>query len=218
MAIPHGSRNRAQCTWWARGAGNQWGAKRPPPFRRSAQFRCPRNKLVSPEAIPRAAHNVQWVCPISKLWPRCGHLRDRSVRVPGPVRPTGCPQSTPCRLGIHTQPDPDHFCKTCGNPSELVSLTITPRDGNETMAREVSPWAPRCADPWCQSRRPRHSTMSDTRVGGHRSVGTAEGVPGHGSVSVSCQLCGRSRCGLARVSTPAARWRVSAPSQPDHRE
>jgi hypothetical protein len=70
-------------------------------------------------------------------------------------------------LEIHTQPDPDHFCETCGGPSELVSQTITSWDGNETMAREVSPWTPRCADPWCQSRRPRHSKVSDTRVCGH---------------------------------------------------
>ena len=59
-------------------------------------------------------------------------------------------------LEIHTQPDPDHFCETCGGPSELVPQTITSWVGNETMAREVSPWTPRCADPWCQSRRPRH--------------------------------------------------------------
>ena len=59
-------------------------------------------------------------------------------------------------LEIHTQPDPDHFCETCGGPSELVSQTITAWDGNETMAREVSPWTPRCADPGCQSRIPRH--------------------------------------------------------------
>ena len=31
-----------------------------------------------------------------------------------------------------------------------------------------------------------------------RSVGTADGVPGHGSVSVGCQLCCQSRRGLAR--------------------
>jgi hypothetical protein len=36
--------------------------------------------------------------PVSKLWPRCGHVRDRSARVPGPMRPTVRPQSTPCRL------------------------------------------------------------------------------------------------------------------------
>jgi hypothetical protein len=62
-------------------------------------------------------------------------------------------------LHVHyagAQPDPDHFCETCGGPSELISQTITPWDGNETMAREVSPWTPRCADPWCRSRRPRH--------------------------------------------------------------
>jgi hypothetical protein len=38
-------------------------------------------------------------------------------------------------------------CETCGGPSELISQTIIPWDGNETMAREVSPWTPRCADP-----------------------------------------------------------------------
>jgi hypothetical protein len=83
------------------------------------------------------------------------------------VRPNGPPTIDAMPLEIHTEPDPDHFCETCGGPSELVSQTITPWDGNETMAREVSPWTPRCADPWCQSRRPRHSKMSDTHVCGH---------------------------------------------------
>ena len=45
-----------------------------------------------------------------------------------------------------------------------------------------------------------------------RSVGTADGVPGHGLVSVACQLCCQSRRGLARVSAPAAHCRVSATS------
>jgi hypothetical protein len=34
-----------------------------------------------------------------------------------------------------------------------------------------------------------------------RSVGTADGVPGHGPVSVACQLCCQSRRGLARSAT-----------------
>ena len=92
-------------------------------------------------------------------------------------------------------------CGTCRGPSELVSQTITSWDGNETMAREVSPWTPRCADPWCQSRRlttafegERHARLRALS----RSVGTADGVPGHGSVSVACQLCCQSRRGLAR--------------------
>ena len=94
--------------------------------------------------------------------------RSRPVRAcPGTDAPDGPPTIDAMPLEIHTQPDPDHFCETCGGPSELVSQTITPWDGNETMAREVSPWTPRCADPWCQSRRPRHSKMSDTRVCGH---------------------------------------------------
>jgi transposase-like protein len=40
-----------------------------------------------------------------------------------------------------------------------------------------------------------------------RSVGTADGVPGHGSVSVACQLCCQSRRELARISAPAAHCR-----------
>src|ERR1700687_237606 len=45
-----------------------------------------------------------------------------------------------------------------------------------------------------------------------RSVGTADGAPGHGSVSVTGQLCCQSRRALARVSAPAAHCRVSATS------
>ncbi len=121
-------------------------------------------------------------------YPNCG--QDAATFETGPPAIDGMP------LEIHTQPDPDHFCETCGGPSELVSPTITPWDGNETMAREVSPWTPRCADPWCQSRRSRHSKMSDARLRAlRRSVGTADEVPGHGSVSVACQLCCKSRRG-----------------------
>ena len=94
--------------------------------------------------------------------------RSRPVRAcPGIGAPDGRPTIDAMPLQIHTQPDPDHFCETCGGPSELISQTITPWDGNETMARELSPWTPRCADPWCQSRKPRHSKMSDTRVCEH---------------------------------------------------
>jgi hypothetical protein len=84
--------------------------------------------------------------------------RSRPVRAcPRTDAPDGPPTIDAMPLEIHTQPDPEHFCETCGGPSELISQTITSWDGNETMAREVSPWTPRCADPWCQSRRPRHS-------------------------------------------------------------
>src|SRR3984957_20338073 len=89
---------------------------------------------------------------VAKMRPRL-----RPVRAcPGTDAPDGPPTIDAMPLQIHTQPDPDHFCETCGGPSELISQTITPWDGNETMAREVSPWTPRCAAPWCQSRRPRH--------------------------------------------------------------
>ena len=123
----------------------------------SAHFMCPsKPSSVARDFPARAAHNIEWICP---RYPNCGQgaatfetgprvSRDRCARRP--------PTIDAMALQIHTQPDPDHFCETCGGPSELVSQTITPWDGNETMAREVSPWTPRCADPGCQSRIPRH--------------------------------------------------------------
>ncbi len=48
-----------------------------------------------------------------------------------------------------------------------------------------------------------------------RSVGTADGGAGHGSVSVDRQLCCRSRCTPAR-SAHQPHTAVSATSQPDH--
>ena len=45
-----------------------------------------------------------------------------------------------------------------------------------------------------------------------QAVGPAAEAPGHGSVSIACQLCGQSRRGLARASAPAAHCRVSATS------
>ena len=63
------------------------------------RHRRPNRRHRHPARRARAAHNVEWVCPsVSKLWPRCGHVRDRSARVQGPMRPTVRPQSTPCRL------------------------------------------------------------------------------------------------------------------------
>ena len=64
-------------------------------------------------------------------------------------------------------------------------------------------WTPRCADPWCQSRRPRHSKVSDTRVCGHPSVGTADGCP----ITGRCRLlvnCAVSRVAGGQVSARAA--------------
>ena len=40
----------------------------------------------------------------------------------------------------------------------------------------------------------------------------ADGVPGRGQISLSCQLCCQSRRGVAEVSTPAAHCRVSTDS------
>ena len=103
----------------------------------------------------------------SSRYPNRGQDAATFVTGPGIDAPDDPPTIDAMPLEIHTQPDPDHLCETCGGPSELVSQTITPWDGDETMAREVSPWTPRCADPWCQSRRPRHAKMSDARVYGH---------------------------------------------------
>ena len=134
----------------------------------SAHFMCPsKPSSVARDYPARAAHTFNGFAPgiqiVAKMRPH-----SRPVRAcPGTDAPDGPPTIDAMPLQIHTQPDPDHFCETCGGPSELVSQTITSWDGNETMAREVSPWTPRCADPGCQSRRPRHSKMSDTRVCGH---------------------------------------------------
>src|SRR6202022_4381282 len=111
-------------------------------------------KLRSQRLLPRAAS-----IGLPSGYPNCG--QGAATFETGPrVSRDRCARRSPTidamPLEIHTQPDPDHFCETCGGPSELISQTITPWDGDETMAREVSPWTPRCADPWCRSRRPRH--------------------------------------------------------------
>jgi len=100
---------------------------------------------------------------VAKMRPRL-----RPVRACPGTDPTDDPPTIDAMpLQIHTQPDSDHFCEACGGPSELISQTISPWDGNEEMAREVSPWTPRCADPWCRCRRPRHQKMRDARACGH---------------------------------------------------
>jgi hypothetical protein len=129
-------------------------------------------KLGSQKLFPRAprttfngfAPGIQLV---AKMRPQ-----SRPVRAcPGTNAPDGPPTIDAMPLEIHTQPDPDHFCETCGGPSELISQTITSWDGNETMAREVSPWTPRCADPWCQSRRPRHRRRATRTSASTKPVG-----------------------------------------------
>ena len=85
---------------------------------------------------------------------------------PGTNAPDGPPTIDAMPLEIHTQPDPDHLCETCGGPSELVSQTITPWDGNETMAREVSPWTPLCGPVVPE---PQTTAFEDER---HASAGT----------------------------------------------
>ena len=160
-------------------------------------------------------HNVQWVCllAVSTLWPRCGHVRDRSARVRGPMRPTVRPQSTPCRWRFTL--------------SQTRTSSAKRAEVHQNLSRRPSPrgtatrrWPVKC-------RRGHHGVQTrGARAAYHgiederharlralsRSVGTADGVPGHGLVSVACQLCCQSRRGLARVSAPAAHCRVSATS------
>ena len=157
VPVPVPVRRRGHRCLIAIAHGPSSGAEWPPswhrlgPLHTSFEAKRRRQRLSA-----RAAHNVEWVCP---RYPHCG--QDAATFETGPrVSRDRCARRSPTidamPLEIHTQPDPDHFCETCGGPSELVSQTITPWDGNETMAREVSPWTPRCADPGCQSRRPRH--------------------------------------------------------------
>jgi hypothetical protein len=142
------------------GRSDQWG--------RVAGTRKLRSQRLS---RARRATRSMGLPPVSKLWPRCGHSRDRCAPCPGTNAPDGPPTIDTMPLEIHTQPDPDHFCETCGGPSELVSQTITSWDGNEPMARDVSPWTPRCADPRCRSRRPRHSKRTTRASAGTEPVG-----------------------------------------------
>ena len=131
---------------------------RPPSCHRLCPLHMPfEAKLGSQRLFPRAPRTTlngfaPGIQNVAKMGPHSRRVR----ACPGTNAPVGPPTIEAMPLEIHTQPDPDHFCETCGGPSELVSQTITPRDGNETMAREVSPWTARCADPSCQSRRPRH--------------------------------------------------------------
>jgi hypothetical protein len=160
----------------------------------SAHSTCPSKPSSLPKTIPRAPRATFNGLPaVSNLWPRCGHVRGRSARVPGPMRPTVPSQSTPCRLRF-TLRTPDHFCETGGGPSELISQTITTRDGNQTIAREVSPWTPRCAS---RGARAADHGIEDERHARlralSRSVGTDDEVP----VTGRCRLlvnCAVSRC------------------------
>ena len=137
--------------------------------------------------------------PVSKLWPRCDHLRDRSARVQGPMRPMVPPQSTPCRFRFTLSQTRTISAKRAGVHQNL-SRRRSPH-GSATRRRPV------------KCRRGHHGVQTrGARAADHdiederharlralsRSVGTADGVPGHGSVSVACQLCGQSWRELAR--------------------
>src|ERR1700694_6144176 len=128
--------------------------------------------------------------------------RSRPVRAcPGTDAPDGPPTIDAMPLEIHTQPDPDHFCETSGGPSEFVSQTITSRDGNETMAREVSVDTTVCRPVVSE---PQTTAFEDERHARlralSRSAGTADGVP----VTGRCRLL--VNCAVSR----GAGWPGSA--------
>ena len=127
--------------------GSIRGAGRPASLHRLGPLHVPLEaKLGSQRLFPRAPRTTfngfaPGIQIVAKMRPH-----SRPVRAcPGSNAPDGPPTIDAMPLEIHTQPDPDHFCETGGCPSELISQTITTRDGNQTMAREVSPWTPRCA-------------------------------------------------------------------------
>jgi hypothetical protein len=146
---------------------------------------------------PRATLNG--FAPVSKLWPRCGHVRDPSARVQAPMRPTVPPQSTPWRFKFTL--------------SQTRTISAKRAGVHQNLSRRPSP--PRTATRrWPVACRRGHHGVQTRGVGAadhgikderharlralSRSVGTADGVPGHGSVSVACQLCCQSRRELAR--------------------
>ncbi len=142
-------------------------------------------KLRSQKLFPRAANTSMGLPPVSKLWPRCGHVRDRSARVPGPMRPTVPPQSTPCRFRFTL--------------SQTRTISAKRAEVHQNLSRRPSPhgtatrrWPVKC-------RRGHHGVQTrGARAADHgiederharlralsRSVGTADGVP----VTGRCRL------------------------------
>jgi hypothetical protein len=83
------------------------------------------------------------------------------------MRPDGLPTIDAMPFQIHTWPDPDHLCETCGGPSELISQTITAWDGNDTMAGENVAVDTTVCRPVVPEPQTTASKMSGTRVCGH---------------------------------------------------
>jgi hypothetical protein len=146
---------------------------------------------------------------VAKMRPRSRPV----ARVQGPMRPTVRPQSTPCRFRFTL--------------SQTRTISATRAEVHRNLSRRPSPhgtatrrWPVKCRRGHrdVQTRGARaadHGIRSERRArlrALSRSVGTADGVPSHGSASVVCQLCCQSVRGLATVSAPAAHCPVSATS------
>jgi hypothetical protein len=75
-------------------------------------------KLGSQRLFPRARRttcngSAPGIQIVAKVRPR-----SRPVRAcPGTDEPDGAPTIDAMPLQIHTQPDPDRFCETCGGPA-----------------------------------------------------------------------------------------------------
>ena len=97
-----------------------------------------------------------------------------------------------------------HYRRRCRSPpvgltrrARGAQQTITPWDGNETMAREVSPWTPLCGPVVPE---PQTTAFEDERHARlralSRSVGTADGVPrsrvGVGWLSIVLSVAARA--------------------------
>ncbi len=142
-------------------------------------------------------------------YPNCGQdaatVETGPRRVPGPMPPMVRPQSTPCRL---------RFTLSQTRTISAKRAEVHPNLSRRPSPRGTAPsrWPVTC-------RRGHHGVQTrGARAADHgirkerharlralsRSVGTADGMPAHGSVSVAGQLCCQSRRGLARVSAQAA--------------
>ena len=164
-------------------------------------------KLRSQRLFPCAPRTTLNGFAVSKLWPRCGHVRDRSARVQGPMRPTVPPQSTPCRFRFTL--------------SQTRTISATVAEVHQNLSRRPSPdgtatrrWPVKC-------RRGPHGVQTrGARAADHgnederharlralsRSVGTAHGGVGHGR----CRL--PVNCAVSRgASWPAQRTSRTLP-------
>jgi hypothetical protein len=118
------------------------------------------------------------------------------------MRPTVPPQSTPCRFRFTLRQT-----RTISAKRAEVHQNLSRRPSPHETATSTWPVTCRRGQHGVQTRGARAAEPQTTasKIERHarlralsRSVGAADGVPGHGSVSVVCQLCCQARRELAR--------------------